>query len=149
MPVQPASRRSFVSGLVVVAASGVAGFVLARNSDAAKAKRSTTAANAYGPAPAAAGHLLVRLDAVPAGGGVILDAADVVVTRDPAGAVHAFSATCTHQGCTVVSVQDGTISCPCHGSQFDAATGAPRRGPATRPLPTVAVVTRDGGVYTT
>ena len=31
-------------------------------------------------------------------------------------------------------VSNGTIDCNCHGSQYDIATGAVRRGPATRPL---------------
>ena len=62
--------------------------------------------------------------------------------------MHAFSATCTHQGCTVGPVRDGRIVCPCHGSEFDARTGAVVRGPATRPLPQVRVVVRDGAVFT-
>ena len=65
--------------------------------------------------------------------------------------VHAFSSTCTHQGCTVAGVTDGVITCPCHGSTFDAATGKVVTGPATRPLPAVqvevayGVVTLPGG----
>ncbi|WP_143669392.1 Rieske (2Fe-2S) protein, partial [Streptomyces sp. wa1063] len=42
---------------------------------------------------------------------------------------------CTHQGCAVKDVSDGTITCPCHNSTFDAATGSPTGGPATQPLP--------------
>jgi Rieske Fe-S protein len=45
-------------------------------------------------------------------------------------------------------VENGAISCPCHGSRFDAATGAAVQGPATRPLGEVAVVVRDGNVFT-
>jgi Rieske Fe-S protein len=62
--------------------------------------------------------------------------------------VHGFSAVCTHQGCTVGSVSGGAIVCPCHGSQFNAQTGAVIAGPAPRPLPKVAVVVRNGNVYT-
>jgi Rieske Fe-S protein len=61
--------------------------------------------------------------------------------------VRAFSATCPHQGCPVSTVANGTIDCPCHGSRFDAKTGAVVAGPAPRGLTPVAVVVRDGGVY--
>ena len=67
----------------------------------------------------------------------------------PSGdAVVAFSATCTHQGCQVDSVHNGQIGCPCHGSAFDATTGAVLAGPARRPLSKVAVVVKDDSVYT-
>jgi Rieske Fe-S protein len=91
--------------------------------------------------------MLVSVDRVPVGGGVVLGKEKVVVTRPTADDVRAFSAVCTHQGCTVNSVADGTIDCPCHGSSFDAATGAVRHGPAARPLPEVPVVVRAGTVF--
>jgi Rieske Fe-S protein len=71
---------------------------------------------------------------------------DVVLTRS-GSTVHGFSATCTHQGCTVNQVSDGTIDCPCHGSKFDAATGAVVTGPAPAPLPPVRVTVRNGEVF--
>ena len=71
-----------------------------------------------------------------------------MLTRSPSDVVHAFSAVCTHQGCTVSTVAGGTIDCPCHGSRFDATTGQVRAGPAIRPLPPIAVVVRSGNVYT-
>jgi Rieske Fe-S protein len=49
----------------------------------------------------------------------------------------------------VDAVADGRIDCPCHGSSFDAATGAVRHGPAARPLPSVAVTVRAGKVFAT
>jgi Rieske Fe-S protein len=83
--------------------------------------------------------VLTSVATVPAGGGVVLGKAGVVVTKDSSGTIHAFSATCTHQGCTVSSVSNGTINCPCHGSRFSATSGAVVQGPATRALPVVAV----------
>jgi len=71
----------------------------------------------------------------------------VVLTRSTDGALHGFSAICTHQGCTVGSVHDGQIICPCHGSRFNAFTGAVINGPATRPLPPVPVTVQHGEVY--
>lgn len=50
----------------------------------------------------------------------------------------AFSAICTHLGCTVLPhlTAEGDILCPCHASMFDPAAGAKvLRGPANRPLP--------------
>lgn len=44
-----------------------------------------------------------------------------------------------HQGCRVSSVIGGTIDCACHGSRFNAQTGAVVQGPATRALPVVPV----------
>jgi Rieske Fe-S protein len=78
---------------------------------------------------------------------VVLADQNVVVTLGSDSTVHAFSATCTHQGCTVSAVRDGVITCPCHGSRFDARTGAVVTGPAPRALPPVPVVVRDGAVY--
>jgi Rieske Fe-S protein len=59
----------------------------------------------------------------------------VVVTQPSAGTFKAFSAVCTHQGCTVNEVADGTIDCPCHGSKYAVADGSVVHGPAPRPLP--------------
>ncbi|MFC8015082.1 Rieske (2Fe-2S) protein [Streptomyces cinereoruber] len=90
---------------------------------------------------------LAKLDDVPLGGGVVLSEKQVVVTRDNGGKAHAFSSICTHQGCSVASVSGGTINCPCHNSKFDATNGAPVAGPATRPLPSIAVKQTDTAVY--
>jgi Rieske Fe-S protein len=65
-------------------------------------------------------------------GGAIQD--QVVVTQPTEGTYKAFSAICPHQGCTVASVTDDVITCPCHGSTFNAADGARISGPATRGL---------------
>ncbi len=84
---------------------------------------------------------LVAVADVPVGGGVVLAAQNLVVTQPQAGTFKAFDAACTHQGCAVNEVADGTINCPCHGSRFAVSDGAPTEGPATQPLPerTVAV----------
>ena len=52
------------------------------------------------------------------------------------GKLYAFDDTCTHAGCSLASGKlDGTtVTCPCHGSQFDVTSGAVLRGPARRPV---------------
>lgn len=90
---------------------------------------------------------LAKVADIPAGGGVILADQKVVLTKDQSGKVAAFSAVCTHQGCVVGEVSNGTINCPCHGSKFDVASGQPVGGPAPKPLPPVAIQQRDGAIY--
>jgi Rieske Fe-S protein len=142
------SRRGVLRGTLVTAIGGVVGYLVTHASAAAQTSRGTTAANAYGAPAGNGGRLLVARDGIPRGGGVILKDPAIVLTRTATDDVHAFLAVCTHQGCTVASVRSGTIDCPCHGSRFDATTGAVRTGPATTPLPPVAVVVRTGNVYT-
>jgi Rieske Fe-S protein len=82
---------------------------------------------------------LVAASDVPVGGGVILADDGVVVTQPEEGEFMGFSSTCTHQGCTVARVDGGQIQCDCHGSRFSIEDGAVENGPATQPLPEVAV----------
>ncbi|MHC5906974.1 Rieske (2Fe-2S) protein [Streptomyces sp. S6] len=78
---------------------------------------------------------LAKTSDIPVGGGKIFTDQKVVVTQPVKGEFKAFSAVCTHQGCTVATVTDGTIHCPCHQSMFSIADGAVKGGPAPRPLP--------------
>jgi Rieske Fe-S protein len=148
MSVQQLSRRSVLTGSVAAVAAAVAGFVVARNSDAAKAKSPTSAANGYGPSTRGTDNNspkpIVALAKV-TGDGII--AGGVVLTRDASGGVQGRSATCTHQGCSVLAPHDGKVVCPCHGSEFDPATGRVLRGPATQPLPAVPVRVQGDEVY--
>ncbi len=52
------------------------------------------------------------------------------------GHLHAFDDTCTHRSCSLAEGKlDGTtVTCVCHGSQFDVTSGAVLRGPAERPV---------------
>ena len=104
------------------------------------------------PAPAGGGGTpgtLARTSEIPVGGGKVFDALKVVITQPTAGDYKAFSAICTHQGCTVKDVSSDGIKCPCHGSTFDIATGAVTKGPATKALPTKSVTVGSDGITVT
>ena len=52
------------------------------------------------------------------------------------GRLFAFDDTCTHRGCSLGAgeLAGTTVTCPCHGSQFDVTSGAVIRGPAQQPV---------------
>lgn len=72
-----------------------------------------------------------------------------VLVRLSEGEFVAYSAVCTHQGCTVAYEREtGNLACPCHGGVFDPANVAKVvSGPPPRPLPGVKIEERDGKVF--
>ncbi len=127
------SRRVFLAGSAT--AVGAVGVLAA-------------CATTPGPGTPSPGAGLIALKDVPVGGAAAATTsagAAIVVAQPQAGTVVAFSAVCTHAGCTV-SAEGGQLICPCHGSVFEAATGAVVRGPAVAALPAVAVAVKDGEV---
>jgi glycine/D-amino acid oxidase-like deaminating enzyme/nitrite reductase/ring-hydroxylating ferredoxin subunit len=59
----------------------------------------------------------------------------VAAFRDDDGELYEFSATCTHLGCELrFNTAEASWDCPCHGSRFDARTGAVLEGPAVHAL---------------
>ena len=96
--------------------------------------------------PMLTGTVLGAASDIPVGGGAIYTAAKVVVTQPASGQYKAFSAVCTHVGCLVNKVANGTIDCPCHGSEFRMTTGAVVTGPAPSPLPAKQIKIVDGQV---
>ncbi|MFJ3897136.1 Rieske (2Fe-2S) protein [Streptomyces sp. NPDC090083] len=84
---------------------------------------------------ASGGQELAKTADIPVGGGKIFKDRKIVVTQPEKDEFKAFSAICTHQGCTVGTVADGTIDCPCHGSKYRIADGSVAAGPAPKPLP--------------
>jgi thiosulfate dehydrogenase [quinone] large subunit len=69
-----------------------------------------------------------------------------IVIRQANGTLVAHSAVCTHAGCEV-GYQGGQIVCPCHGSVFDAKTGAVITGPAVTGLSPRKVIQHAGEIY--
>lgn len=71
---------------------------------------------------------------------VLTNGAPAILFRTKTG-VFAYSAICTHQGCTVSYLPSSKVlKCPCHGSEFDPFKSANViAGPATSKLSTVKV----------
>lgn len=116
-----ASRRRVLAGVGLV---GLAGAVTACGSAGSGSSGGSSGASA-----------LTSTGDIPVGGGMIFTSEKVVVTQPESGDFKAFSAVCTHMGCLVATISNGTIDCPCHGSQYSIATGAVMAGPAPKPLP--------------
>lgn len=66
---------------------------------------------------------------------VVVDGIDVAVA-EVAGMLVAFDDTCTHRACPLSegTFDDLSVTCPCHKSRFDLATGRPLNGPATEAI---------------
>jgi Rieske Fe-S protein len=96
------------------------------------------------------GQELAKLDAVPVGQAIAVklpDGSPGIVARPTSTTAACFSAICTHQGCTVAPAGN-ELQCPCHGSAYNATTGAVINGPATLPLGKIAVHVAAGAVVT-
>ena len=138
-------RRTVLRGAAITGVAVVAGPALAGCGDDEPTAADTTPSPDASSDAGAGGQpeILVTTADVPEGGGIILPDQEVVVTQPTAGEYVAFSTICTHQGCPVDAVENGTINCPCHGSMFAIADGAVVAGPAPSPLAPVEV-TVDG-----
>ena len=63
-----------------------------------------------------------------------------IVIQPKAGKFLAFDAVCPHAGCTVqYDPPAAAFICPCHGSQFNAATGAVESGPSPAGLAPISI----------
>jgi nitrite reductase/ring-hydroxylating ferredoxin subunit len=83
-----------------------------------------------------------NLKAVAPGQMRAVDVAGTKVSVASAGGhLYAFDDTCTHTGCSLAKgkLQGTTVTCACHGSQFDVTSGTVLRGPAHRPIRSRAV----------
>ncbi|WP_111766636.1 ubiquinol-cytochrome c reductase iron-sulfur subunit [Nakamurella deserti] len=101
-------------------------------------------------APAPSGTEIAKLADVPSGGSLIVENGGdkIALARNADGSVVAHSAICTHQGCAV-NADGAVLACPCHGSTFDAFSGAATKGPATAALETLSVEVSGDAVYLT
>lgn len=136
------SRRTVAVGAGVAAIGASLAAVGCSAPSYGRADRSSGAGGSSRTA-AVPGTVLGPTSEVPVGSGKIYDAQQIVVTQPSAGSYQGFSAVCTHQGCLVNQIADGTIDCPCHGSRY-RLDGTVANGPAARPLPSAPVTVTNG-----
>jgi thiosulfate dehydrogenase [quinone] large subunit len=167
---QEASRREVVLKGTVTAMAASAGAVLAgaaaglgrlaggtKNNPVTVPVSSTHSATAPSPTASGgsggshpAGTAIGPAKNVPVGGAAsFTDPASgdpAIVIQPTAGKFLAFDAVCPHAGCTVEYDQSAAVMvCPCHGSQFNAATGAVESGPAPTGLNPIAIAKDSNG----
>ena len=139
-------RRTVIGGVGIVGVGVAGAATLAACGGGSNTANQTGSAASGAAGSAGSGKAVVKAADIPVGGGTVFDAAKVVVTQPKAGEFKAFSAICTHKGCTVAGVANGTITCPCHGSTYDAAMGQVTGGPAPAPLPSKTVTVSGGSI---
>nr|WP_234337588.1 Rieske (2Fe-2S) protein [Kitasatospora phosalacinea] len=140
-------RRALLDGGIAAVALGGAGLLAGSLTAGFGRDEAPAAAGAGATSPVPQPGPSVPAAQVPVGGSAaVKDPASgdaVYIVQPAAGQYAGLSSVCTHSGCAVNPPKDGQLYCPCHGSRFDAATGAVITGPAVQPLPTYAV-TRNG-----
>ncbi len=160
------ARRSFVSGIgatvALLASGGLIGGIARLLTPTRVAGDTTAALTAGSAAGAGDGSTVVPRGSVLLGSVKTLPANSArrytdPRTGDPAVLIHlsggrfvAYSAVCTHAGCTVgYDTARAQLVCPCHGSVYDPAHGAQVvAGPAPRPLAALPVrVDSQGNAY--
>ncbi|WP_017794213.1 non-heme iron oxygenase ferredoxin subunit [Leucobacter salsicius] len=80
---------------------------------------------------------------------VDVDGVPIALVLDSSGVVHAIGDTCTHGQISLSEgfVEDDTLECWAHGSQFSLTTGVPQNLPAYEPVPVYVVEIEDDDVY--
>ncbi|KQV03383.1 MULTISPECIES: Rieske (2Fe-2S) protein [unclassified Kitasatospora] len=143
-PTPAPTRRTLLCCGAALAAGGAAVAVAGCGSST-----SSDSGSGNGSAGAAAPVTVGAVADVPVGGGKVYRDARIVITQPTAGEYKAFSAKCTHAGCVVDEIKDGTVNCPCHYSKFAIADGSVKDGPAPSPLPAYQVTLKDGAFQVT
>src|SRR5919199_2321458 len=71
-----------------------------------------------------------------------------IAVANVAGTFYAFDDTCTHAGCSLAEgdLEEATVICACHGSEFDVRSGEVLQGPAREDLETYETRAEDGSL---
>jgi len=150
----PAPAAGTTSAAAAATTSAAASSPKVAPSSSVTALKSTAAAPTTAAAPATtvaaapAGTPVATVADVNAAGSIVVGTDKPILLCSANGTVVAHTAICTHQGCTVAAA-GADANCPCHGSKFNAATGAVINGPARSPLAEVPVTVANGQVYAT
>jgi Rieske Fe-S protein len=136
---------------LTAAACGSSGSTSASSNNPPAATDTASSAAASASASSGSGgssNALAAASDIPVQGGKILTSdGGIVITQPSSGTFKAFTAICTHQGCTVGSVSGNQIMCPCHGSIFSAKDGSVVQGPAPAPLAAKTITVTGGQIF--
>jgi Rieske Fe-S protein len=133
LPIAPTDRRQFCQSLVAVALG--ASFPACGGGGNSPTSPSGSSNLPVLTGTASGSTVTVAVDSVATGSAALVTGGSVaiLVARTGADTFTAFSATCTHEACTITNWSAPNFLCPCHGSMFTTA-GQVARGPATRAL---------------
>lgn len=153
-------RRTLIQSGAVAGGLGIAGLVVggighkrnAGNASAAPTTTPTASSTPTSSAPAPSGTKVATVADVPVGSAFQFTepttGAPAYIMQPKAGTFLAYSAVCTHEGCIVNFDKGNNIfACPCHGAQFDTASGSPTRGPAQAPLQKFTITVSGTDLY--
>jgi Rieske Fe-S protein len=145
-----ATRRGVLAGAGLAGLAGTLAACSSGGSSSASGGASSStggsAAAGSGGSGGSGGSVLAATSDIPVGEGKVFASQRVVVTQPAAGDFKGFSAVCTHMQCIVDQVSNGTIDCPCHGSQFSIKDGSVVAGPAPSPLPAQSIKVKNGKI---
>ncbi|MGA4842670.1 Rieske (2Fe-2S) protein [Streptomyces sp. G45] len=134
MPGTPHARRTVLRAAALAPAAGLG--LTACSTDAKNGDRSApTKPVDLGPA-----------DEVKVGESKLYTDHDVVVSRITDDQYAAYSTICTHARCPINRLEGSKLTCPCHGSQFDATNGKVLHEPAVAPLKKLRVKVENGTI---
>lgn len=142
-----ARRSALVAGLSGAGALALAACASSGGTNAAPPAGDADTTTTATTGKSSGSNGIAALDSIKVGSsvGAQLNGNPVLVSRPSADTAVCFSAICTHAGCVVDAAGD-QFHCPCHGSVYNAMTGAVIQGPAPKPLPKIRVRIQKGEI---
>jgi Rieske Fe-S protein len=155
--VRPTRRTLLLAGVTAAGAAGAAALAgcsggsgsggAVQDSTTPGAGAGSTGSGTSSGTSSGTGTPLAKVSDVPVGNAISAKLGDqpILISQPQAGTIVAFTAICTHMGCTVRPAGK-EFHCPCHGSVYNAATGEVIHGPAPRSLAKIPTKVVDGEV---